>query len=115
MDHMMFCVFEFKYEQRYGQGPDDELSLESNGDYTRRIGHLNFSNYSPPQKGKSSDNLLNSVWYQPEEIFPIDGYPEIRQHAFWVPVNKHYFSLAKNLEVIPGLLQFSTCTSGKDI
>ncbi|KAM7512855.1 hypothetical protein LguiB_011730 [Lonicera macranthoides] len=84
--------------QRYGQGPDDELAFESSGYFTRRIGYLNFSNYSPLQKGKSSDNLLNSVWYQPEEILPIDGYPEIRQHAFWVPVNKQYFSLAKKLE-----------------
>ncbi|KAM7509541.1 hypothetical protein LguiA_019994 [Lonicera macranthoides] len=83
---------------RYGQGPDDELAFESSGYFTRRIGYLNFSNYSPLQKGKSSDNLLNSVWYQPEEILPIDGYPEIRQHAFWVPVNKQYFSLAKKLE-----------------
>ncbi|KAA8534946.1 hypothetical protein F0562_029949 [Nyssa sinensis] len=85
--------------QRYGDGPSDKLALESNGDYTRRIGYLKFSNYNNgTNNGKSSDNLLNNVWYQPEEIFPIDGIPEARQHAFWVPVNKHYFSIAKKLE-----------------
>ncbi|KAM7509540.1 hypothetical protein LguiA_019993 [Lonicera macranthoides] len=86
--------------QRFGEGANDELSLESNGDFTRRIGYLKFSNYSAPQNEISSDNLLNSVWYQPEEIFPIDGQPEVRQHAFWVPVNNKYFSIAKKLQGI---------------
>ncbi|TYI17167.1 hypothetical protein ES332_A07G005100v1 [Gossypium tomentosum] len=31
--------------QRYGDGPEDELALESNGDYTREIGYLRFSDY----------------------------------------------------------------------
>lgn len=85
--------------QRFGDGANDELALESNGDYTREIGYLNFSKYDTPNTSKvSSSNLLNNVWYQPEEIFPIDGYPEIRQHAFWIPVNELYFSLAKKLE-----------------
>ncbi|XP_022856026.1 uncharacterized protein LOC111377195 [Olea europaea var. sylvestris] len=82
--------------QRFGDGPDDELAFESNGDYTRKIGYLNFSQYENGTKnGNYSDNLLNNVWYQPEEIFSIDGQPEIRQHAFWVPVDKLYFSLAE--------------------
>nr|GMC63468.1 bark storage protein A [Ipomoea batatas] len=87
--------------QRFGDGPNDPLALESNGDYTREIGYLNFSKYDTANTAKvssGSGNLLNNVWYQPEEIFPIDGYPEIRQHAFWTPVNEHYFSLAKKLE-----------------
>ncbi|EOX99530.1 Uncharacterized protein TCM_008225 [Theobroma cacao] len=47
--------------QRYGDGPEDELPLESNGDYTRKIGL--FSNYSNGTKfNKSSENLLNNVW-----------------------------------------------------
>ncbi|KAH6831159.1 Phosphorylase superfamily protein, partial [Perilla frutescens var. hirtella] len=80
--------------QRYGHGPENELALEAGGDYTREIGYIKFANYSI----KKSDNILNNVWYQPEEIFPIDGTPEERQHVFWVPVDSHYFTLAKKLE-----------------
>lgn len=83
--------------QRYGHGPEDELALEASGDYTREIGYMKFANYSTK---KESDNTLNNVWYQPEEIFPIDGTPEEREHIFWVPVDSHYFNLAKKLEVI---------------
>ncbi|KAJ8640813.1 hypothetical protein MRB53_017507 [Persea americana] len=87
--------------RRYGDGPDDELALESDGDYTRSIGYLKFSDYNNGTKdGKASDNLLNNVWYQPEEIFPVDGVPEERDHAFWVPVDDNYLSLAAKLEVI---------------
>lgn len=101
--------------QRFGDGPNDELALESNGDYTREIGYLNFSKYDTANTAKVSSvsgNLLNNVWYQPEEIFPIDGYPEIRQHAFWTPVNEHYFSLAKKLEVIPFSHKIFICIFG---
>ncbi|KAG9456118.1 hypothetical protein H6P81_000626 [Aristolochia fimbriata] len=87
---------------RSGDGPNNELSLESNGDYTRKIGYLMISNYTVVADGKRSmksvDNLLNNVWYQPEEIFRADGTPEARKHAFWVPVDISYFNLAKNLE-----------------
>ncbi|XP_057500782.1 bark storage protein A isoform X1 [Actinidia eriantha] len=88
--------------QRYGDGPENELALESNGDYTREIGYLEFSDYNNDTKNENAEdyNLLNRVWYQPEEIFPVNGTPEVRQHAFWVPVDKHYFSLAKKLEGI---------------
>ncbi|TYJ24814.1 hypothetical protein E1A91_A07G004600v1 [Gossypium mustelinum] len=86
--------------QRYGDGPEDELALESNGDYTREIGYLRFSDYyNGTNCNNSSDNLLNNVWYQPEEIFPINGVPEQRRHAFWVPVNKHYFAIAERVQV----------------
>ncbi|KAJ4957796.1 hypothetical protein NE237_024907 [Protea cynaroides] len=89
------------YWQRYGQGVNDELSLESSGDYTRKVGYLNFSDYTVDQTNKkSSANFLNSVWYQPEEIFPVNGTPEVRQHAFWVPVNSRYYSIAKKLKNI---------------
>ncbi|KAH6835830.1 Phosphorylase superfamily protein [Perilla frutescens var. hirtella] len=85
--------------QRYGDGPEDELPLEANGDYTRKIGYLKFANYATNVSNCSSNNnLLNNVWYQPEEIFPVDGVPEQRQHAFWVPVNSDYLKLAKKLE-----------------
>ncbi|KAL0374373.1 UNVERIFIED_CONTAM: hypothetical protein Sradi_3353000 [Sesamum radiatum] len=85
--------------QRWGDDADDELALESTGDYTREIGFLKFSDYNNNTNvSESTDNFLNRVWYQPEEIFSIDGQPEIRQHAFWVPVDTHYLSLAKNLE-----------------
>lgn len=100
---MLLIVYfiKFYYEQRYGSGPDDELALESDGDYTRSIGYLKFSDYnlSIKKANSSSDNLLNNVWYQPEEIFPVHGTPEERQHLFWVPVDSHYFALAKRLKV----------------
>ncbi|KAH0989822.1 hypothetical protein GBA52_001305 [Prunus armeniaca] len=32
--------------QRYGKGPQDELPLEANGDYTREFGYLNVANYT---------------------------------------------------------------------
>lgn len=83
-------------EQRFGDGPDDELALESNGDYTRSIGNLKFSDFGTDE---TNNNTLNSVWFQPEEVFPIDGTPEMRQFAFWVPTNPNYFSLAEKLEV----------------
>jgi hypothetical protein len=96
----LHLLFSLKCKQRYGDGPSDELALESSGDYTRKIGHLEFSDYSNETKnGKPVGNFLNNVWYQPEEIFSIDGTPEVRQHAFWVPVNKHYFTVAKKLKV----------------
>ncbi|KAK9269392.1 hypothetical protein L1049_001165 [Liquidambar formosana] len=89
----------WNWQQRYGDGPEDELALESNGDYTRKIGYIKFSDYNNGTTNQnSSENLLNNVWYQPEEIFPVAGTPEVRQHAFWVPVDKHYFAVAKKLE-----------------
>uniref|UniRef100_A0A0D9WE30 Nucleoside phosphorylase domain-containing protein n=1 Tax=Leersia perrieri TaxID=77586 RepID=A0A0D9WE30_9ORYZ len=86
--------------QRYGAGPENELALESNGDYTRKYGALNFSDYTVLAAGEKSGNLLNSVWYQPEEVFPTNGTPESRRHAFWVPVDDRYYRLSKNLESI---------------
>ncbi|GJW91865.1 bark storage protein A-like protein [Tanacetum coccineum] len=96
--------------QRYGNGPEDSLPLEDFGDYTREIGDLVFANYST---NLESENLLNRIWYQPEEVFPVDGTPEERQHVFWVPVNTAYFELAKNLEslTLEGCLDASTCLS----
>ncbi|GMN39953.1 hypothetical protein TIFTF001_009178 [Ficus carica] len=87
--------------QRYGQGPGDELPLESNGDYTREIGYLKFASQTVNVTDCSNyDNLLNNIWYQPEEVFPIDGTPEQREHIFWVPVDSHYYSVAKTLQVL---------------
>ncbi|KAK8535448.1 hypothetical protein V6N12_056965 [Hibiscus sabdariffa] len=96
--------------QRYGDGAEDELALESNGDYTRDIGYLRFSEFNNSTKCNiSSENLLNNVWYQPEEIFPVDdGVPEQRQHAFWVPVNSHYFAIAERVEG----LRLGGCVNG---
>lgn len=84
--------------QRYGDGPTDELAFESSGDYTRKIGNLNFSDFNINKNDKNFGNYLNSVWYQPEEVFPVSGVPEVRQHAFWVSVDPHYFALSKKLE-----------------
>ncbi|KAF5743252.1 bark storage protein A-like isoform X1 [Tripterygium wilfordii] len=100
--------------QRYGQGPENELALESNGDYTRTVGYIKFANYTTNITGGSSfDNSLNNVWYQPEEVFPIDGTPEDREHAFWVPVDSNYFSISKKLEglKLEACLNATTCLS----
>ncbi|XP_028774031.1 bark storage protein A-like [Neltuma alba] len=82
--------------QRFGDGAEDELALEANGDYTRKLGDLKFSNFN--NYTKSVPNLLNRVWYQPEEVFPLNSIPELRQHAFWVPVNNTYFNIAAKLK-----------------
>ncbi|XP_012571582.1 bark storage protein A-like [Cicer arietinum] len=85
--------------QRYGQGGDDTLPLENNGDYTRDVGYLKFADFtSNLSAGSTFDNQLNNLWYQPEEIFPVDGIPEQRQHALWVPVHSNYYRIAKKLE-----------------
>nr|XP_017221161.1 PREDICTED: bark storage protein A [Daucus carota subsp. sativus] len=98
--------------QRYGQGPNDELPLEVNEDYTRTVGYLKFSDFTnSTADGKFTDNYLNNVWYQPEEIFSKNGQPEERQHAYWVSVDPYYFSLAKNLEAMKlnGCVNATTC------
>ncbi|KAF3783978.1 hypothetical protein EJ110_NYTH31188, partial [Nymphaea thermarum] len=80
----------------FGDGPDDQLPLESNGDYTRALGHLHFAGFNNNTENEGPpNNLLNSVWYQPEEVFPIDGTPEVSYHTFWIPVNRHYFDDVK--------------------
>ncbi|KAL6905830.1 hypothetical protein ACP4OV_003431 [Aristida adscensionis] len=86
--------------QRHGDGPTTELPLEAAGDYTRKLGFLNFSDYTVGHQGNPelSANTLNSIWYQPEEIFPVSGSPEHRRHAFWVPVSDRYYALAQKLE-----------------
>ncbi|CAL5431676.1 unnamed protein product [Camellia sinensis] len=81
---------------------------------TREIGYIKFANYATNvTECNLHDNFLINVWYQPEEVFPIDGTPEERQHAFWVPVDSHYFELSKNLESLEleGCLNSTTCLS----
>ncbi|XP_010668205.2 bark storage protein B isoform X1 [Beta vulgaris subsp. vulgaris] len=85
--------------QRNGDGPEDELALEAAGDYSRDYGNLRFGDYtSNISDNNVPNNLLNRIWYQAEEVFPVDGTPEERQHIFWVPVDPHYFNLAKRLK-----------------
>ncbi|CAN8326373.1 unnamed protein product [Cochlearia groenlandica] len=79
--------------QRHGDGVENELALEAGGDYTRDVGYLRFSEYN-----NRTDNLLNRIWYQPEEIFPVTGTPEVREHVLWIPVDKSYLDLARQLE-----------------
>lgn len=88
--------------QRYGDDAQDELAFEAVGDYTRQYGYLNFSDYDVDQK--KSGSYLNSVWYQPEEVFPVTGTPEVRQHAFWVQVDQNYYNLSQKLEVTCSLI-----------
>ncbi|CAN7014961.1 unnamed protein product, partial [Brassica rapa subsp. trilocularis] len=77
----------YVYICRYGAGIDNELALEGGGDYTREIGYLEFAKYT-----NGSDNLLNRIWYQPEEIFPVTGTPEVR-------VDEYFLDIASKLEV----------------
>lgn len=102
------CIILPLFGQRYGNGPGDELALESNGDYTRRYGALNFTDYNVDKNAASAGNLLNSVWYQPEEVFPANGTPEVRRHALWVPVDDHYYELSKKLEA----MKLERCVNG---
>ena len=91
------------YMQRYGKGAEDLLPLETSGDYTRKYGHLRFANYTSKSNVTKGipyvENLLQNIWYQPEEVFPVDGTPEERQHAFWVAVDSEYYTISRKLEV----------------
>ncbi|KAL6212566.1 hypothetical protein ACLB2K_017784 [Fragaria x ananassa] len=96
--------------QRYGHGPEDELPLNS----MRDIGCLNLASYTVNvTAGSSYDNLLNNIWYQSEEVFPIDGTPEQREFIFWVPVDPFYYEISKNLEdlKLEGCLNSTSCLS----
>ncbi|XP_041021119.1 bark storage protein A-like [Juglans microcarpa x Juglans regia] len=100
--------------QRYGQGPNDELPLESDGDYPKKIAYMKFANYTVNATHVASyDNLLNNIWFEAEEVYPIDGTPEERQHTFWVAVDPHYFNISKKLEVLKleGCINSTTCLS----
>ncbi|GJN38210.1 hypothetical protein PR202_gb27232 [Eleusine coracana subsp. coracana] len=102
--------------QRHGDGPETELALEAAGDYTRELGALNFSDFHTvvgAVGGGQQGNTLNSIWYQPEEIFPVSGggggAPEQRQHAFWVPASARYLAIAG--EKLEGMA-LPTCVNG---
>ncbi|KOM28637.1 hypothetical protein LR48_Vigan561s002700 [Vigna angularis] len=99
---------------RHGLGPDDTLPLEDNGDYTRNLGFLKFADFTTNVSDDSSaDNQLNNIWYQPEEIFPVDGVPEERQHAFWIPVDSNYYRIAEKLQglKLESCVNSTTCLS----
>ncbi|PWA53861.1 nucleoside phosphorylase [Artemisia annua] len=95
--------------QRYGDGPENPLPFEGDGGFTREIGYLKFATYS----SNGDDNLLNNVWYQAEEVYPVDGTPEQTQQAFWIPVDPNYFLLSKTLETmtLEGCINATTCLS----
>nr|GEW13127.1 bark storage protein A-like [Tanacetum cinerariifolium] len=95
--------------QRYGDGPENALPFEGDGGFTREIGYLKIASYS----SNGDDNLLNNVWYQAEEVYPVDGTPEQTQQAFWIPVDSNYFSLSKRLETmkLEGCINATTCLS----
>ncbi|GFP94459.1 bark storage protein a [Phtheirospermum japonicum] len=104
--------------QRYGNGPENELPLEGSGDYTREIGYIKFADYATNvSQCRENDNLLNNIWYQPEEIFPVDGAPEDRQHVFWVPADDYYFKLSQKLEgmELEKCLNSTTCLDREPI
>lgn len=67
---------------------------------TRDIGYLKFSDFkNNSEASNSTNNLLNNVWFQPDEVFPVKGEPEAREHAFWIPVNEYYYAIAEKLKV----------------
>ncbi|KAG6543254.1 hypothetical protein Mapa_015335 [Marchantia paleacea] len=97
--------------QRNGNDNDNELPLEADGDYTRELGALHFETYNVPSGeifDKRDSNSLNRVWFQPEEVFPVTGTPEVRQHYFHVPVDSKYLKLAESLEG----LELESCLNG---
>ncbi|KAK9068398.1 hypothetical protein SSX86_012511 [Deinandra increscens subsp. villosa] len=96
--------------QRHGNGPEDPLPFEGEGGFTREIGYLKFGAYS---SNGDNDNLLNNVWYQAEEVYPVDSTPEQTQLAFWIPVDSNYFSLSKALEKLKleNCVNATTCLS----
>ncbi|KAK7379991.1 hypothetical protein VNO78_32304 [Psophocarpus tetragonolobus] len=74
---------------------------EVNGDFSREFGYLDFANYNSCTKDfKSGTNLLNKVWYQAEEIFPVNGKPGVKQEVFWAPVDDTYFKIARKLKSV---------------
>ncbi|PKI76277.1 hypothetical protein CRG98_003388 [Punica granatum] len=80
-------------------GQTTSYHLSQSGDFNRKIGALNISEYNEGSDNKDGkSNLLNNVWLQEEEIYPINGIPEQRQHVFWVPVDKHYFAVSEKLK-----------------
>ncbi|CAH1442159.1 unnamed protein product [Lactuca virosa] len=95
--------------QRYGDGPENALPFEGEDGFTREIGYLKFGSYS----ANGEDNLLNNVWYQAEEVYPVDGTPEKTQQAFWIPVDSDYLSLSKTLEKLKleDCINTTTCLS----
>ncbi|KAJ9559179.1 hypothetical protein OSB04_013793 [Centaurea solstitialis] len=97
--------------QRHGDGPENPLPFEGENGFTREIGYLKFGTYST----KGEDNLLNNVWYQKEEVYPVDGTPEQTQQAFWIPVDSNYFSLSKSLEKLDleDCINATTCLTNK--
>ncbi|KAK1425999.1 hypothetical protein QVD17_14666 [Tagetes erecta] len=100
--------------QRYGNGPEDPLPFEGEGGFTREIGNLKFGRYSSNGDGDGDgDNLLNNVWYQAEEVYPVDSTPEQTQQAFWIPVDSTYLSLSKALEKLKleDCINATTCLS----
>ena len=100
--------------QRFGDGEEDELVGEENGDYTRKIGHLRFAAYNSPTKERS-ENKLNNLWYQPNEIFPVNDIPEVRQHAFWVPADEGYYQIAESMKDVEleSCVNSTTCLTHK--
>ena len=39
------------------------------------------------------------MWFQAEEIFPVNRTPEVREQVFWIPVSQSYYELAQKIEV----------------
>lgn len=96
--------------QRYGQGPNDSLPF----DFTKEVGYLEFANYtSNSSSSVDSDNQLNNIWYEPEEVFPVDGIPEETKHALWVPVDSKYYHIAQKLKglKLKACINSTTCLS----
>ncbi|EFJ14760.1 hypothetical protein SELMODRAFT_445786 [Selaginella moellendorffii] len=68
--------------EKFSNGSGHLLSSGPNGDFTQDLGHLHFSDFAYPNNGHRQ-NLLTSVWIQPEDVLKVSGTPEVRSRAFW--------------------------------
>ncbi|XP_042518427.1 bark storage protein A-like isoform X2 [Macadamia integrifolia] len=100
--------------KRYGDRPEDKLSLEDDGEFTREYGYLNFGDYTNKTKDDdSADNFLNNIWYQAEENFNCEQDHASMSTIFWIPVAEALFEFAKELEKmdLEECIDESTCLS----
>ncbi|KAG6494764.1 hypothetical protein ZIOFF_042525 [Zingiber officinale] len=99
---LLLTLFDVKGVVHFGIAGNANSDLQI-GDVTipRRWAHTGLWNW---QRDMEMVQMMNWPWrplvttQEKLEIFPVDGIPEVRQHAFWVSVNKNYYALSRNLE-----------------
>eukprot|EP01018_Ginkgo_biloba_P031371 Gb_35482 [translate_table: standard] len=71
--------------------------FQSDTDTDESYGYLDIAKYYVPSR-EGVQNLLYRISYQPDEIFRIDGTPEVPEKEFWVSVDDSYYTLAGKIE-----------------